>query len=279
MLHKLNPKFKSYKRKFNNDKKSGYVYDMHVHTEHSRCSSMKIPVLINLYKNLGFTGIAITDHGTIKGAIKAKKYVEDNNLDFNIIIGAELSTPYGHILAYDVPMELVDEIGKYHHRDVDTVINYFKEKGCVVGIAHPYTFRVKKLTKVKNNDFIKRFDFVEVFNRRNMINYSNRIALEKAIKCNMAMTSGGDVHFYPEIGYAYTYSPIEDILKAIKEKKTFANGFMKRDIISFMRSGFTKFIKEEKLYKKNIKPEKKAEIRISKLNNKKKILKIENKYN
>ncbi|MDD3263937.1 MAG: PHP domain-containing protein [Candidatus Nanoarchaeia archaeon] len=265
MFYKMNPKFKSYIRRFNSDKKNGYVYDMHVHTKYSRCSSMELEVLISLYKKLGFTGVAITDHGTIQGALKAKEYVEKNNIDFEIIIGAELSTQYGHILAYDIDPTLVNEVPKYHHRDIDDVVDFFKSKGCVVGIAHPYTFRVRKLNKIRDDNFIKKLDFVETFNRRNMIDYCNKLALKKAIKCNMAMTSGGDVHFYPEIGYAYTFSPIKDILKAIKEKKTFPNGFMKRDLISFARSGFTKRIPEVKRLNKEVKPEKKLEIKKSKM--------------
>lgn len=37
----------------------------------------------------GLNGVAITDHNTIKGGIKAKEYEKD---DFKVIIGSEIMT-------------------------------------------------------------------------------------------------------------------------------------------------------------------------------------------
>ena len=72
-------------------------YDLHVHTNYSKCSNMKLEVLLKTAKKRGLNGIAVTAHNTIEGALKAKKLNKDRN--FEVIVGEEVSTAQGDVLA------------------------------------------------------------------------------------------------------------------------------------------------------------------------------------
>ena len=70
-------------------------YDLHVHTDYSPCSTNRIAKILRQAKEKGLSGIAVTDHNTIKGAIELKKLNKDEN--FDIIIGEEIETEIGHL--------------------------------------------------------------------------------------------------------------------------------------------------------------------------------------
>ena len=57
-------------------------YDLHIHTEYSRCSNLKPEILLKLAKKLKFDGIAVTDHNTIKGSLAVKRLNKDKDLKF-----------------------------------------------------------------------------------------------------------------------------------------------------------------------------------------------------
>jgi DNA polymerase-3 subunit alpha len=68
-------------------KPSDYVH-LHNHTHHSLLDGLtKIPDLINKVKDMGMTSVAITDHGTMSGAIEFYKAAKDAGI--KPIIGME----------------------------------------------------------------------------------------------------------------------------------------------------------------------------------------------
>jgi len=186
-------------------------YDLHNHTHYSPCSNLKPEILLKLIKKKGMNGIAVTDHNTIKGALKLKKLNKDK--DFEVIIGDEVKTDYGDVLTYYIQEEIKS-------RDFFSVVDEVKAQDGLIAIPHPFRTSINPtlkfrfpIEKIKN-----KVDAIECFNAR-MLPGDNRIAQAVAKKLGMTGIGGSDAHFRFEIGRAYTVFD-GDLRKAIKQKKT-----------------------------------------------------------
>ena len=190
-------------------------YDLHTHTCYSKCSNLNPEVLLKIAKKRGLNGIAVTDHNTIDGALKAKELNKDKN--FEVIVGDEVRTNYGDVLAYYLQKEI-------RSRDLFSVIDEVKAQGGLIAIAHPFRISVNPtlkfrypLEKIKN-----KIDAIECFNAR-MLPGNNNKADKISNKLNVAKTGGSDAHFKFEIGKAYTIFE-DNLRKALKNKKTKVDG-------------------------------------------------------
>ena len=166
-------------------------YDLHMHTHYSKCSNLKPEIILKLAKKKKLDGIAVTDHHEIKGAIQVKNL--NKNRDFEIIVGEEISTNYGDVLAYYLNKK-IDNIDFYE------VIDEAKKQGALVTIAHPF-----RTTLIHDHKFqlpiesVKdKIDAVECLNARTFPG-DNRRANLVADKLHIAMTGGSDSHFFFEI--------------------------------------------------------------------------------
>lgn len=192
-------------------------YDLHNHTHFSSCSSNNPETLLKLIKKKGMNGIAITDHNTIKGALKVKKLNKDK--DFEVIIGEEVDTNYGDVLTYYLNKEI-----KIH--DFFSVIDEVKKQGGLIAIPHPFRTSINPklrfkypLEKLKN-----KIDAIECFNSR-VLPGNNEKAQELAKKLKIPGIGGSDAHFIFDIGRAYTvFDDNLNLRKAIKQNKTSYEG-------------------------------------------------------
>ncbi|MEK6827805.1 MAG: PHP domain-containing protein, partial [Nanoarchaeota archaeon] len=190
-------------------------YDLHMHTHYSRCSNLKPQTILKLAKKHRLDGIAITDHHEVKGALEVKKL--NNDKDFEVIIGEEISTNYGDVLIYFLNKK-IDAIDFYE------AVDEVKKQGALITIAHPFRTTLVHnhkfqlpLEKVKN-----KIDAVECFNARTLPG-DNKKANNAADKLGIAKTAGSDSHFFFEIGTAQTIFD-DDLRKALKNKSTRAEG-------------------------------------------------------
>jgi len=62
--------------------------DFHIHTEYSVDSETPLPRIIERCLELGINCIAISDHGTIEGALELQK-----KAPFTVIVAEEIRTP------------------------------------------------------------------------------------------------------------------------------------------------------------------------------------------
>jgi hypothetical protein len=211
--------------------------DSHVHTNYSDGMSTIKKTAIEAIKK-GLDAIAITDHNSTEGwsdAIKASK-----ELNFPIILGDEINSKQGEILG----LFLKEKInGK--HKEAEYVMKEIKKQGGLVVIPHPFYKRLgfkEDLTK-----YLELIDAIEVLNAKRPNKGPDKIALEFAIKHNLAVTGGSDSHFYKTVGNAYTEcegKTIKDFKQAILNKETKAKG-KKSNIIyalapSLSKLGFKK---------------------------------------
>jgi predicted metal-dependent phosphoesterase TrpH len=186
-------------------------YDLHVHTEYSRCSGLKLNTLLKTAKKAGLNGIAITDHNTIKGALSLKKLNKDKN--FEIIVGEEIMTNHGEILAYYIEEEIKPG-------DVFEVIEKIREQNGLISVAHPYSIYRQRMGSFILN-LKGKIDAVEVFNGRAILPYENRKAQRAAEILNIGGTAGSDAHSKIEIRKSYTlFEEKYSLIEAIKKKKT-----------------------------------------------------------
>ena len=203
-------------------------YDLHLHTSYSKCSTLKPKELLKIAKARKLDGIAITDHDTIKGALEVKKLNKDP--DFEVIIGEEIQTDKGEILAYYLKKEI--KPGK-----AEDVIKKIKKQNAICSIAHPFTFGIRKRSKI---DLTKtKVDAVETFNSRSLTPFENKKAKQLATKHNLAETGGSDSHFTWGIGEGYTLFE-KDLKQAVKSRKTKAQGKTSFSLIDRPLSVFVK---------------------------------------
>jgi len=185
------------------------IVDMHVHTKYSPCSRTKVSDLLLKAADLQ-VGIAITDHDTIKGALKAKEL--SRKYDVKVFVGCEISSREGQILAYG----LTEPIPSY--LPAELTIDLIHEQGAVAVAAHPFrTDRESLLEKV----YHLPLDGVEVLNLAG--GGVSREAELVAAQRGLAQTGGSDAHTLQLVGRAGTLFPCQvecedDIIKAIKKR-------------------------------------------------------------
>jgi hypothetical protein len=187
-------------------------YDLHTHTKYSRCSLIEPGMNVKQAIKKGISGIAVTDHNTIKGALKTKTLADS---DFEVIVGEEVMTNCGEILAYYVNEEI--KPGNYND-----VLDRIKAQGAIASLAHPFSRGIKRKMAGIDKELIKRVDAVEVFNARTSTRANNK-AKTLAENYRLGMSGGSDAHLTWEVGRGYTIAR-NDLRKELLQKKTSAFG-------------------------------------------------------
>lgn len=168
-------------------------FDMHVHTNHSRkCGYMNPRKLIDQAIKRGLDGIAVTDHNTIEGALEANEIAKEDNLRIQVIVGEEITTDRGEMLAYFINK-------KIQEGSTSDVLRDIKRAEGLSAIPHPFDRIRKRFSGIR--DIIEDVDAIEVLNSRCLF---NRKALNLCMEHNKCMLAGSDAHFYREIGKAST---------------------------------------------------------------------------
>ena len=78
-------------------------YDLHIHSKYSSDGVLDPEKIVKIAAKRGLNGVAITDHNTIIGGLKAKNYETE---DFKVIVGSEISTERGEIIGLFLKEEI-----------------------------------------------------------------------------------------------------------------------------------------------------------------------------
>ncbi len=183
-------------------------YDLHIHSKYSSDGVLDPERIVRIAMKRGLNGIAITDHNTIKGGLKAKKY-EDG--DFTVIVGSEISTERGEIIGLFLEEEVKST-------NVQEVITEIKEQNGIIVIPHPFDELRHSAFHPAEED-AKFIDCVEGFNSRCVYQKYNKKAVEFGIKHNLTITAGSDAHFANEIGNAGIITETEDVREALMKNE------------------------------------------------------------
>ncbi len=91
--------------------------DLHIHSQYSEDAIGSPKDIIKSLKKKGLQGMAITDHNTVEGGLKAVKIAPK---DFIVIPGIEISTADGHMLALNVEKNIARNLSipcwPYNHQ-------------------------------------------------------------------------------------------------------------------------------------------------------------------
>ena len=168
--------------------------DFHVHSCYSPDSLLRPDSIIKTAKRRGLSGVAVTDHDTIRGGIETLKLAKDEE-DFIVIVGAEIKTNIGDLIGIFLEREI-----KSH--EFSEVASEIRQQGGIVILPHPY--RTFPSLDTQNSEVISNVDLIEGFNARAKSNVLNLKAQELGLKAKKPLTGGSDAHFAHEIGKGVT---------------------------------------------------------------------------
>ena len=172
--------------------------DFHIHTRYSMDCEMELEDIIERCQKMEIDCIAITDHGTVEGALKMQEIAP-----FKVIVGEEILTDYGEIMGMFLQETIPSNIS------VNEAISRIKDQGGLVCLPHPFdplrglTMDLEEVDKLASS-----LDIVEVFNARSPINSTADKALDYALRHEIPATAGSDSHTLGEIGR--TFVEIDD---------------------------------------------------------------------
>jgi predicted metal-dependent phosphoesterase TrpH len=184
--------------------------DFHIHSKYSMDCSTTLEQIIKSCKNKKINCMALTDHGSIEGALKLQKLSP-----FQVIVGEEILTTRGEIMGLFL-QELVPS-----GLSIEESIRRIKEQGGLFCAQHPFDkFRPDSLKSEVMDEIADKIDVVEIFNSRNPLKRSSEQAEEFARVHNLPGTAGSDAHAAFEIGNAYIEMPEfkdkNEFLKALR---------------------------------------------------------------
>ena len=181
--------------------------DLHVHTCYSMDAGTTPKEVVAYSKKRGLDGVAITDHDTLKGALRLT-----NQEKIIVIPGTEITTLDGHILALNVHEEIPPKM------TLSETIRRVHELGGIAVAAHPkiiYKGIGRQITSPLG------FDAIEVINSSAFpFFFSTYQSRKLALQMGLPETAGSDAHYPFEIGLAYTIvdadSEVDEVVHAIK---------------------------------------------------------------
>lgn len=178
--------------------------DLHVHTTYSDGLPSLEAVLAFVQERTDLDVLAITDHDTLDGAWRARDIVAGGGFRFDLIVGAEITTRQGHLLALflDKPVRSL--------RPVEETIAAVHEQGGICIAPHPFSWLTRSLGESVLNriqahrDAAIYLDGLETWNP----SLAGRITRQRAIAWNvehgLATTGSSDAHFLGHLGMAYS---------------------------------------------------------------------------
>jgi len=163
--------------------------------------------------------IAVTDHNGIRGAEKTREIAEKYKVGIEVIVGQEVFTRQGHVLALDLKKPIPFD------KDLDYVLENIHEQGGLAIAAHPYaSIWMKGWIGVRDLIKTKPFDGVETKNSYLPEVFSNWYThLVNSRNQRLAEVAGNDAHFSSALDKVHTFFPgktKEDLLKAIRDRRT-----------------------------------------------------------
>lgn len=182
------------------DNAIGYA-DLHIHTKHSWDSTTSVEKIVSHSAEMGLDIIAVTDHNVISGAYEAKRIASYFG-DIEIIIGEEIFTKEGHLLA----LFIEEKIKPY--KSAEKTIREIHSQGGLAIIPHPLGIQPWHFYRKQIERVLPFVDAIEVWNPT----WGSWIGHHSTRKKNervffLPVTGGSDAHLPKHIGRAVTVFP------------------------------------------------------------------------
>ena len=171
--------------------------DLHSHTIYSKDCLTRPEAAIARARSLGLDKLAITEHDNLAGALRAKELAPDL-----IIVGEEIMTTHGELIAYFVKEEVPRGLSPQE------TIRRLRDQGAVISIPHPLdSLRNSAMGMANVLEVIDQVDALEVRNARCVRKQDNLAALALAQERGLLITAGSDAHIPFELGHCYMEMP------------------------------------------------------------------------
>ena len=106
--------------------------DLHMHTNYSDGTGTVEEVLAFTQAHTDLAVIAITDHDTIEGALRARDLMAKGGYRFELVVGEEISTREGHMLALFIERRVPPGLS------IERSIELVHAQGGLAIVAHPF---------------------------------------------------------------------------------------------------------------------------------------------
>lgn len=229
------------------DRENGYgVADIHIHSTVSDGMASISDIVDYVAQKGELDVIAIADHDEIRGAYEARELAAKRNYPFEVVIGIEVNTLEGHLLALYLESPVPS-----HQPVVDSIAAVHEQGGLCIA-PHPMSMLSESLSHrhiqrvFDSDDPQVYFDGIEAINGTIVGRISNRRAKKINQQYRLAETGSSDAHFLISVGTAVTLFPghtAEDLRLSILEGTTVArNG----KSVSYFDIGLWQIIKQQR---------------------------------
>jgi predicted metal-dependent phosphoesterase TrpH len=161
--------------------------------------------LVDYARAIGLDVIAVTDHDTIEGALRAREHAAGRAKP-HVIIGEEVSSRDGHIVALFIERRVRPGMS------AAATVHAIHDQGGLAVAVHPF-WRTQRRTRggpVHGVGWLAAeldFDAVEVENATPGFYVFNRLARRLNMGLGSAELGGSDAHILDAVGRAYTEFP------------------------------------------------------------------------
>lgn len=197
--------------------------DLHMHSTYSDGIATVEQILHHAQHRTDLDVIAITDHDVIDGSLRARDLWAKGNYHFDFIVGEEISTKEGHLLALFIEKRI--PAGLSIERSIDLV----HEQGGLAIVAHPLNpiFRHSCQRDVLDRIYTEKavwLDGIETWNASFCGIGANRVA----------MRANREIYGWPEVGNSDAHT-----LNAIGRGCTWFEGKSAQDVRITIESGLS----------------------------------------
>jgi predicted metal-dependent phosphoesterase TrpH len=169
--------------------------DFHTHTCFSHDGHQTPRELVERARELQLDRVAVTDHHTLDGALRARDLDPER-----IIVGEEITTRcHTDIIGLFLTKRIARRLS------LEQVVDEIRAQGGVVYLPHPFAYLTGARRRVDRA--LPLVDIVEVWNSRAFYSPWNRLAMHEVGERGIPEAGGSDAHFSAELGRAWTELP------------------------------------------------------------------------
>ncbi len=180
--------------------------DLHMHSRYSDGLGSIQEILSFVTQRGELDVIAITDHDTIEGALRARELAQKQDAQFEVIVGEEVSTRAGHLLTLFIERRIPPGLS------VERSIELAHEQGGLAIIAHPFnrvfrhSIQLEVVDRLRRAPLEARPDGIETLNGSFAgIGSSHLARTRNRQRYGWPETGSSDAHTITAIGCAFTW--------------------------------------------------------------------------
>ncbi len=203
--------------------------DLHMHSTYSDGIGTIQQVLDYAQERTNLDVVALTDHDVIEGALRAREIWARGNYRFDFIVGEEVSTRSGHLLALFVEKRIPPRLS------MEESIDLIHAQGGLAVVAHPLNQLFRHscpravLDRIKASESVW-LDGIETWNASFCGIYANRVAMQSNRESyGWPELGNSDAHTLSAIGSGCTWfagSTASEVRAAIEQGETAPGGRM-----------------------------------------------------